>query len=808
MKNAFTLIFSFILSLALQAQQGAIKGKILDDDENGVAYATLLLKNYEDSILVKADASGMDGDFTFSQIPEGTYFIEVTYVGYSNYFTNEFYFDANSDYNVPLIRLSPEAALLSEIVVKSTRPIVEVQPDKTVFNVEGSVNAVGNTALELLRKSPGVVVDNNDNLMLQGKNGVQVYIDGKKSPLSSDDLANYLKTLQSTEIDAIEIITNPSAKYEAEGNAGIINIRLKKDKSLGANGSVNLGYRYGETGKYNGSANFNFRNKAFNTFGSYSLFKGDFVNDFFLYREQGGNIYDQSTFSIHNNESHGFKFGTDFFVSDKSTIGFLVNGNINNWDNNSESNTDIASISDRQIDSFLIAQNNIAGDRDNYNFNLNYAYNSGDGKTLNFDLDYGMFRNKGTSYQPNQYFAADGSTLLFERTYSNVTPTDIDIYTAKVDYESDLAGGKLAMGAKSSYVKTDNTFDNYDIIEGDRIKNLDRSNNFVYKENINALYSSWQKAFGEKLNLMLGLRMEHTNSKGDLTSNQVENDEVVERDYVNLFPSLGVTYQLNQDNSLRVNYSRRIDRPSYQDLNPFEWKIDELTFERGNPFLNPQYSNSYSLTHTYKSTLNSTLSYTVTKDVFTRITDAVDDKAATLTYVNLAKQSNLALTVSYPFAVVKWWNVYATATGYRIHNEANIEGKIIDLKANAFNFYGQNSFMLPKGFKLEVSGWYNSPGIWAGNWTTESQFDVSAGLAKSFWDDNATLKVSVSDIFRTNPWAGESQFGSLYIRGSGQWESRQLRVNFTYLLGNKQVKGARKRKTGLEDEQSRIKDGD
>jgi outer membrane receptor protein involved in Fe transport len=283
-------------------------------------------------------------------------------------------------------------------------------------------------------------------------------------------------------------------------------------------------------------------------------------------------------------------------------------------------------------------------------------------------------------------------------------------------------------------------------------------------------------------------------------------DEEVDRDYVNLFPSAGITWQAGENNSWRLGYSRRIDRPSYQDLNPFEFQLDELTYQRGNPFLNPQYSNSYSLTHTYKYTLNSSLSYTVIKDVFTQITDAVDERAATLTNINLAEQTNLALTVSYPFSIAKWWNVYATATAFRLHNEANIDGKVIDLNANAFNFYGQNTFMLPKGFKAELSGWYNAPTLW-GNWVTNSQYDISMGVSKSFWNDAATFKISLSDLFYTNGWGGESQFGNLYMRGGGSWESRQIRMNFTYMFGNKQVKGSRNRKTGMEEEQGRIKSG-
>lgn len=803
MKNLFTLILFSLASVAIAKDDPQITGKIVDEKGAGIPYATVLLQKASDTTMVKADISDEEGAFTFVGIPADTYFIEVSYVGYSNIHSSVFEYDGKTLYSVPAVILKEQAEQLAEVVVKSTRPIVEVQPDKTVFNVDGSVNAVGNNALELLRKSPGVVVDNNESLLIQGKNGVQVYIDGKKSPLSATDLANYLKSLQSTEIDAIEIITNPSAKYDAEGNAGIINIRLKKDQNLGFNGNLNGGYRYGKTSKYNGSLSLNYRDKYFNTFGSYNVYKGDNINDMDLYRELGGNLYDQIGRNTNSSENHGFRLGTDLFLSEKSTLGFLINGNLNDHRFGSNTHTEIAGLTDRVIDSFLIASNVIDDSRKNVNFNVNYAFKGASGQSLNIDVDYGLYRNTGISHQPNRYVAADGETTLYERIFSNETPTDIDIYTAKADYETKLWGGRLGLGAKTSVVITDNTFDSYDIIDDERIKNLERSNNFVYKENVNAAYTTWQKQLSPKFNFMAGLRLEHTYSKGDLTSTQSETDESVERDYINLFPSGGITWQANDHNSLRIGYSRRIDRPNYQDLNPFAYQLDELTYQQGNPFLTPQYSNAYSLTHTYKHTLNSTLSYTVTNDLFTQITDAVDERAAIITNINLAKQTNLALTVSYPFAVTKWWNVYATATAFRVHNEANIEGKIIDLNANAFNFYGQNTFLLPKGFKGEITGWYNAPSIW-GNLVTNSQYDVSAGISKSLWNDKANLKLTVSDIFYTNGWGGYSRFGGLYMRAEGNWESRQVRMNFTYQFGNKQVKAARNRKTGMEEEQNRI----
>ncbi|MEM6735040.1 MAG: TonB-dependent receptor [Bacteroidota bacterium] len=795
-----------LLFASLGIAQGTISGGIIDDEDQKVSFATVMLFGASDSTLVKGQISDVDGKFTFSQISEGNYFVESNFVGYEKLTSRSFYFDGRSKMELPIFTMRTSPEQLQEIVIETERELIEVQPDKTVFNVEGSINAKGNTALELLRRSPGVIVDNNENLLIQGKSGVLVYIDGKQSPLGGEDLAIYLKNLQSDQVEAIEIITNPSAKYDAEGNAGIINIRLMKDKNLGTNSTVNLGFRHGLNPKYNGAVNLNNRGKKLNTFGSYSLFTGKNEDSSFLTRNQNGTFFDQVNTSISDDVNHSFRFGTDFFIKRGITIGFLVSGNRSENEGFSTSETEISETTDFVIDSLLFASNDQFSTRDNTNYNLNFEWQIGEGKSLSLDLDHGDFENRTDSFQPNIYFLSDGTTELNNNTFSIVTPTDIGIYTAKIDFETKFMDGQLGAGIKSTNITTDNTFDYFNIEDGIEIKDLDRSNNFVYKERVNALYLSWQKNLSEKVNLTSGIRIEHTHSDGELTSAQEreEDDDKVVRNYTDFFPSAGITYSLNKLNTVGVSYSRRIDRPNYQDLNPFEFRLDELSFQKGNPFLRPQYSNTFGFTHTYKGTLSSSLSYTVIDDISTQITEAAGENSARLIFVNLARQTNLGLTVSYPFSITKWWNVYATATGYRLHNKANIEGDVIDLTTVSMNGYAQNTFTLPKGFQMEISGWYDAPAIWEGNWTTDSQWDISAGVSKQLFKKKGNLKVSISDIFLTNPWSGESNFGVLEMTGRGRWESRQVRINFSYTLGNSQIKGARKRKTGMEEESSRV----
>ena len=332
-----------------------------------------------------------------------------------------------------------------------------MKADKTILNVEGTINAVGQDALELLRKSPGVMVDKDDNISLAGKNGVQVFIDGKPSPLSGADLSNYLKSMQSSQIEAIELITNPSAKYEAAGNAGIINIKLKKNKTFGTNGSVNGGYAIGTFPKYNGGFALNHRNKSVNIFGNYNYNRGDNLSRFNSTSERFDTLFEQKNRIVFQNNSHGFKGGLDYFMGAKSTIGAVVSGNVASNDVRSSGPMVFTYIPTGQVDRVLDAQSNNDIKRDNLNTNLNYRYAVTGGTELNIDADYGFFKIRSIQDQPNFYREPDG-TPISQVIYNMIAPTDIDLYSVKADYEQNFKGGRLGIGAKVGFVNTDNDF--------------------------------------------------------------------------------------------------------------------------------------------------------------------------------------------------------------------------------------------------------------------------------------------------------------------------------------------------------------
>ncbi len=804
------LLATFVFAAAFAGKStGNISGRVLSDNHEPLSFANVLLFSTEDSLLVKAEYSAEDGSFEMLNIPAGNYRLSISYVGLPEFATDPFELAAGQNLRLPEIILSGEGIELTEATVTARRPLVEALPDKMVFNVEGSINAAGNNALELLRKAPGVVVDNNDNIMLNGKSGVRIYIDDRPSRLGSRDLAAYLKTLPADNIERIELIANPGSKYEAEGNAGIINIRLKKDKRLGANANTSLGYGIGLKQQYSGSVNGNFRNKALNTFGSYSYWRGDNANHQNIYREQEGQSFDHRSTGEGYYQSQNFKLGADFFLNDFNTIGILADGSRVETGWNNKSFTAIGQMGSPVVDSALIAGMENEQTFGNYNFNINYRFDNTKGVVWNIDADYGFFKNRSDEFQSNEYRmgeGGEGSAVSGQKFYSTDAATGVNIATFKADHERPFLKGQLGAGVKFSHVKTDNDFNFFRLIENKPVEDIERSNRFVYKENVNAGYANYSRPLG-KFAIQGGLRMEQTNSDGKLTAMKPGNEAPVRLHYFDFFPSGGFTWTPDPKHSLQLIYSRRIDRPSYEDLNPFEERLDELTLQKGNPFLKPQYTSKFQLNHTFLQTYNTSLSYSRTTDLITKIVD-IDSRNSAATFItlqNLTSQNNLSLSFSAPVQITNWWDLFSNLLGYYQHNEADFgSGKIIDLKAVSFNGYVQNTFSLPHDMSVEVSGWYHSPSIWVGNFKMAAKWSMDMGVQKKLLKGKGNLKVTVSDIFKTNNWQGDGRFGNLYMKINGDYDSRRVRVYFTYLFGNEQVKAARNRSTGLEEERRRV----
>ena len=794
--------FFFLLATSLlTAQSFSITGKIALETNEKTAATSIFLYLENSQTLVKAVVTNDDGSYNFSNIKAGNYYTKINYLGFQEYSGKPFTL-VDKDITIPLIVLEKSTEELKEVVIKKQKPMVQVLADKTVFNVENTINATGTTGFELLRKAPGVVIDNNDNLIVEGKTGILIYIDGKQSFLSGSDLTNYLKTIQATDIEAIEIITQPSSKYDAAGNAGIINIKLKKNKNFGTNGTISSGFNVGRFGTSLSSVSFNNRNKKNNFYGNYSNRFGRNYNFINLNRVQSNTIFDSRSSTVSETNANNIKFGYDYYANSKSTFGIVVSGNFNNAIANGNTKTPIRSDASTSIDSILIAKSD--GYNKNYNLysNINYKFQDTTGVSFNADFDYGKYNSDRSNYQPNFYYDNSESIILSQSINSQNTPILIDIFSLKSDYEQRLFKGKFGTGFKTSLVKTDNTFEVFNYQNDVPVFNPQLSNQFEFNENINALYVNYNRLY-KKFNFQIGLRVENTISEGNLISIQQTSNQTVKRNYTDFFPSGGITYQVNDNNSLALLYSSRIERPSYQSLNPFEFQIDELSFQRGNPFLRPQYTTNIKINHTYKYTLNTSLSYSYISDFFAQVTEADGDTRNFLITRNVANQEILNLGISYPFKVKEWWNVYMSVNAFQSKYIAT-NPSFTGIKQETLSLYGQNNFTLPKDFNLEISGWFSSPSVWGGTYRTKSIGSLDLAVQKKFLNKRATARLAFSDVLFTSPWRANAKFPNLVINGDGGGDSRQVRFNINYNFGSEQIKNSRNRNTGLEDEKNRI----
>ena len=478
-----------------------ITGQIKDNSGNGIKAVTVFLNKATDSTVAKTAVSDAKGNFEMDGIKAGNYFISTTFTGTQKGRSAVFTAKEGETVSVPALTLLPADKSIAGVTVTATysKPMIEVKADKTILNVENSINATGSNAFELLQKAPGVVTDKDDNISLKGKNGVRVYIDGRPTQMNNADLASYLKTINSVDIESIEMIDNPSAKYDASGNAGIINIKLKKNKKFGTNGTLSTGLNVGLRPKTNASLSLNYRNKKANLFSNYSNGHNDNIMNFNMFRKQLDSSYDQKSKMYSKGWNHNIKAGADFFISKETTIGFIATLNIGDYNNITESRTNISGINTGLLGRILYANNITPNSTRNLNLNFNYRFADSAGHELNMDFDMGNFRRRNDSYQPNAYYLPYPETLLYTKDYRNHTPTDIRIYTGKIDYETPFKKGKLGFGIKISDVKTDNTFDFFNIISGYDFIDYNRSNTFSFKENINAGYINYNRPVNKKL---------------------------------------------------------------------------------------------------------------------------------------------------------------------------------------------------------------------------------------------------------------------------------------------------------------------
>ena len=802
-----TTLFPGIPASAQTGARGQVSGAVLDEKQQAFPFVNVLLLKAKDSTLAKGTTTDVDGKYVIEQIEAGRYLTLTSMVGYQKVYSQPFVV-ANEAIQLSTVTLTTDVQNLKEVNVVAKKPFIEQQIDRTVVNVENSIVAAGATALEVLERAPGITVDQqNERLQLRGKDGVIVQIDGKQTFLSQQELMNLLRNTPSDNIEKIELITNPSSKYDAVGNSGIINIKFKRNKNFGTNGTFTVGGGIvgDKYGRGNGSLSLNHREGKISTFATVNAYKGNGFNTNNIYRtirnENSVTIFDQYTYRRNNSQNYSFRAGIDYFATKKTTIGALVSGFYNDWSTpRGETNSRILNgdLSLRQTYN-TISQNGMNMNNFSANVNLKHQFND-KGKELTFDADYVRYSGDNNNLLNTRYFNPTGEPTGTPELVRNSMPSHLNIGVAKLDYTQAVGKAKLETGLKSSYVSSDNNMI-FEVKLDEWTLDPTRTNHFKYTENINAAYANLSGKLNAKTQYQLGLRAEHTHSIG----NSITLNDIRDRNYVNLFPSVFVSRQLDSSNVLNLSYSRRIDRPDYQSLNPFEFYLDPYTFQRGNPNLKPQYTHAFQLAHTYKSFLNTSLSYSRIKDVIVREVPrqiAAENKTYGTTE-NLDNQDNLSLTISMPIPVAKWWTLQTNFTGVYNRYKTYYQNELFDVEQISWNVYANNQFRLPKGWSAELSGWYNSPSVY-GFFRANPQGMINLGVQKTVLDKKGTLRLNVNDIFWTNRFNGVAEFSDISLRVRSQWPSRQIRATFTYRFGNQNVKGARQRKTGSDELQQRV----
>jgi len=783
--------------------QAKVSGLLQDTQGKPMDYASVSLLQAKDSSLVVGTLSTETGAYTFPHVKAGTYLVMASAVGYNKTFSQPFTVSTDN-VTVPLLKVTQATKELNTVVVTAAKPIVERKIDRLVMNVAGSVLAAGNTAMDILEKAPGVTVDKDDNISLKGKSGVTVMINDKLTYLSPTQLATLLRGTDGNTIQSIEIITNPSAKYDAAGNSGIINIKLKKNKQAGTNGTMSV---TGGVGTYvKNSEDFSINHKEGNLNVSATFSHGDIPQARILDIDRGvtdslGNstFFRQESFMPHTFHYNNYSFGADYDTSPKNSLGFAISGNFNTEQDDNVNNTYISSVKDGVPDSSQRTISDINQSYKNISLDLNDTYKIDTlGQELAIDLDYSRFNNNSLAHYDTYYAPVDGITQA-PMLIRNETPSVISIHAAKVDYTKPLTKTvKLETGAKFSDVKTDNDLEaqKQDTL-GNFINDTTRTNRFIYDEKITAAYINLSKTF-KNSSVQIGLRAEYTTSRGDL----VTQDSVAERRYLNFFPSFFFNHTFNDKNEVSLSYSRRIDRPDYSSLNPFVYYLDQYTYSEGNPFLRPQYTNNFEFDYTYNKSINVSLNYAHTTDLIQEIilTD-VAQKASYQTTLNLASSNNYSVSVNAPFTVAKWWTGNIDAVGfYNKFKSDTLFGGNLNKGQAAYILKATQTFLF-SGFKAELFGMYQSA-LTDGIYDIHSRWYVDAGVSHSFDNKKLNIKFSLSDIFnsRRNDLDIFYQSDNIIIRQKG--ETRIARLTVSYNFGSTSFK-KRQHSTALDEEKQR-----
>jgi iron complex outermembrane receptor protein len=796
------LLIAFLLgayTYSYAQTDSGIHGKVTDEKHVGAEAATVILLAAADSSIIRSTPCDANGVFKFNAKP-GNYLLLITKIGFDQSLTGPYAITSDNDLGVKDISLEPHLPQLKEVTITAQRSFIQVKPGKIVLNVQGSI-AEDNSAGEILKMSPGVHVDGR-GVSIIGRQHALVIVDGLPVNLSGQDLIDYLEGLQGNTIQTVELITNPSAKYEASGG-GVINIILRKGTNAGTNVTVNGSAGYGTYYKASGGLVFNNRMDNINIFGSYNYNDDKNFHDFITDRNinyQGIlSNYNADYKSVRVKKSHVFKVGTDIALTPKHTIGFSVSGTIDHFDYTKNNRLDISNQGHK--DSLITTMAKTNQGKTNLNYDINYTGNlDKKGTQLSANIAFNNNDRNTSEYIDNKFYNPSGAIYRPAVYLQNLSPSNIKNWIAKIDYTHPFSDSSLFdAGIKYSYIKSDN-----DLIFGPKVNGVYTtsplfSNTFVYTENINSAYVDYTNKIG-KVSLMAGLRAEQTISNGNLLTDM----KPVKKNYVDLFPHLTLNYTADERNELSISYNRGVERPVYEQINPFRRYVDLYDYNMGNPYLLPQYTDKIEIDHSYKKVLVTSIYGLTTSNFsgFGNILQSDSSKVSINTTSNFGTYAVLGIkAITADIAFTPWWSgLFGLDVSYqriKAYYPGTLNKGTQDIIATS-----TQTFKLNNTLSLQLIGKYESPTFYGIN-ELKSVYIISGAVSQQLFNKNGSLKLYVNDIFNSKRDYGMINYLNLNATIYNKEETRWVKLSFSYRFGNISLKGNAKHKAGNEDEQLR-----
>jgi iron complex outermembrane receptor protein len=785
------------LGVELHAQTYNVKGKVVDRESNqAMEFANIALLNVADSSLVTGGMSDLDGSFSFDTEQSGDFILRVGFIGYENYFRN-ISIGEKSSLNVGTLRIRTDATNLQEVVVEGVTSMFESDIDKRTYNVENSIVAEGATATELLETLPSIQVDDEGGISMRGSGNILIYINGRPSNLSGDDAESILEQFPANSIKSVELITNPSSRYDAAGVGGIINIILKKNERTGLNGQVNASI--GTRDKYQAGINMNYGTGIVNIYGSYNyqnrrLFReGEGLRQSFL--PSTSPFLDQDNYGERVDINHLVRTGIDVNFTENKTLGFYVQGNFRDRTAFNELNQRNEN-SLRQLDSLFVRETDDSRQSYNIESGLNYTWEIDTlGQRLFTSASFSYDNRYQEEFYDQTFFNSFNEEVPENRLLQlNERPQTSNFYVLQLDYEKPFAnGGKLESGLKGTFGQWDR---GQDFFQGDintefiPVRDDFFSDGFNFKEDVYAGYLSYRNRIG-KIGYQGGLRGEYT----ETISVQESNQNVVVNNYFNLFPSAYFSYDLGKEEEFTANYSRRISRPNIWALAPIFRVADLFNLSIGNPFLQPELTNSYEVGYRKgweKYLMNATVYHRFSTDILTRVLRLDENNVAVQTRENANSRSSTGFELVNQIQVTQWFD--ATLTGNIFYSE--IIGDNIEEGFNNSNLSWTVALLgnmsIPNFATVQIQGNYRGP-IVLPQGEIEPLWGINAGIRKNIMNNRATVSLNVSDIFNTRIFRIRTEDQRFVQDRMFNRETRIGTISFSYRFGGFRDRNGRDR---------------